>query len=121
MVAGKTKTEDAIKNIIKNLINTQNDELIAIIFPEQDLLPGRKNRFSHPYHLCIVGLTHAEAKCLTNIEVVSSTNATVFFVPKNVPCQLYILTIKGLCYSNTKGQGTSRTPSMEVFPRVTGN
>ncbi|KAG6875871.1 hypothetical protein C0993_006971, partial [Termitomyces sp. T159_Od127] len=100
-VAGKMKTEDAIKNVIKNLINTQDDETIAVIFPEQDLLPEKENRFPHPYHLRIVGLTHTEARRLTELEVIASPEATVFFLPKDIPRQLYILTIKGLRYNDT--------------------
>lgn len=81
MVAGKTKMEDAIKKVIKNLVENQDDKTLAVIFPEQDLLPKNSNCFPHPYHLCIIGLTHADARRLTDLKVVASPEATVFFLP----------------------------------------
>ncbi|KAG6875501.1 hypothetical protein C0992_003562, partial [Termitomyces sp. T32_za158] len=98
---GKTKVEDAIKNVIKNLVYIKYDESLAVIFPEQDLPPKADNRFPHPYHALVIGLNQQKAQRLLNLGVVASPDATVFFLPRNTPRQLYIMTIKGLRYNNT--------------------
>ncbi|KAG6893947.1 hypothetical protein C0992_008046, partial [Termitomyces sp. T32_za158] len=101
--AGKTKAGDLVKNVIKNLVFVEHDEHIAVIFPEQDLPPNDGNRYPHPYHLLVVGLDPQQAQRLLDLEVVASPEATVFFLPRNPPRQLYILTMKGLTYNNTEG------------------
>lgn len=98
---GKTKVKDAIKTVIKNLVYIKYDESLAVIFPEQDLPPKEDNRFPHPYHALIVGLSQCKAQRLVNLEVVASPDTTIFFLPHDIPRQLYIMTIKGLRYNNT--------------------
>ncbi|KAG6875423.1 hypothetical protein C0992_003905 [Termitomyces sp. T32_za158] len=101
--AGKTKAGDMIKNVIKNLVFVERDESVAVIFPDQDLPPKSDNRYPHPYHLLVVGLDPQQAQRLLDLEVVASPEATVFFLPRNPPRPLYILTMKGLTYNNTDG------------------
>ncbi|KAG6875614.1 hypothetical protein C0993_008315, partial [Termitomyces sp. T159_Od127] len=101
--AGKTRAGDQIKKVIKNLVYVEHDESVAVIFPEQNLPPSDGNRYPHPYHLLIVGLDPQQAQRLLDLEVVASTEATVFFLPRNPPRQLYILTMGGLTYNNTEG------------------
>ncbi|KAG6863910.1 hypothetical protein C0993_009923, partial [Termitomyces sp. T159_Od127] len=101
--AGKTKMGDMVKHLIKNLVYIKHDESVAVIFPEQDLPPKDDNRFPHPYHLLVVGLDPQQAQRLLDLEVVATSEATVFFLPRNPTRSLYILTIKGLTYNDTKG------------------
>ncbi|KAG6874111.1 hypothetical protein C0992_008067, partial [Termitomyces sp. T32_za158] len=101
--AGKTKVGDMVKHVIKNLVYVEHDESVAVIFPDQALPPSDNNRYPHPYHLLVVGLDPQQAQRLLDLEVVASSKATVFFLPRNPPRQLYILTMRGLTYNNTEG------------------
>ncbi|KAG6867411.1 hypothetical protein C0993_003119, partial [Termitomyces sp. T159_Od127] len=98
---GKTKMEDAIKDIIKKLVCIKHDEETAVIFPDQALPADASNRFPHPYHLLVVGLSHTQVKRLTDLEVVATKEATVFFIPRIPPRHTYIMTLRGLKYNNT--------------------
>lgn len=101
--AGKMRTGDMIKNVIKKLVYVRHDESVAVIFPEQDLPPKNDNRYPHPYHLLVVGLEPQQAQRLLDLEVVATREATIFFLPRNPPRSLYILTMKGLTYNDTEG------------------
>ncbi|KAG6873921.1 hypothetical protein C0992_008287 [Termitomyces sp. T32_za158] len=101
--AGKTKAGDMIKNVIKNLVYIEHDENVAVIFLDQDLPPRDGDRYPYPYHLLVVGLDPQQAQRLLDLEIVASPEATVFFLPRIPPRQLYILTMKGLTYNDTEG------------------
>ncbi|KAG6898938.1 hypothetical protein C0993_002528 [Termitomyces sp. T159_Od127] len=100
-VAGKTGTIDACKNIIKNLVYIEYDEDLAVMFPDQDLPADNDNKFPHPYHLLIFGLNQQQIDRLTNLQIVSTPEASFIFLPNQAPRPLYILTISGLTYQNT--------------------
>ncbi|KAG6896802.1 hypothetical protein C0992_005952 [Termitomyces sp. T32_za158] len=100
---GKTRVGDMIKKVITNLVYIEHDENLAVIFPDQDLPPGGENRYPHPHHLLVVGLEPQQAQRLLDLEVVASTEATIFFLPRYPPRHLYILTMSGLTYNNTRG------------------
>ncbi|KAG6883666.1 hypothetical protein C0993_004844 [Termitomyces sp. T159_Od127] len=100
--AGKTKTEDAIKEVIRKLVYIEHDEGVAVIFPEQNLPAESSNRFPHPYHLLVAGLDQAQANRLLDLEVVATEETTIFFVPRNPPTHRYIMTIGGLKYNDTE-------------------
>lgn len=82
---GKMRAGDMIKAVVKNLVYIKHDKRVAVIFLNQDLPPNDGNRFLHPYHLLVAGLDHQQAQRLLDLEVVTSLEATVFFLPQNPP------------------------------------
>lgn len=49
-----------------------------------------------------MGLDPQQAQKLLDLEVVASLEATVFFLLRQPPRHLYILTMRGLAYNNTQ-------------------
>ncbi|KAG6875749.1 hypothetical protein C0993_007609 [Termitomyces sp. T159_Od127] len=100
-VAGKTRTIDVCKKIIKNLVYVEYDEDLAVVFSDQDLLADNDNKFPHPYHLLVSGLSQQQIDCLAELQIVLTPETTIIFLPNNASKPLYILTISGLTYQDT--------------------
>ncbi|KAG6896323.1 hypothetical protein C0992_009081 [Termitomyces sp. T32_za158] len=101
LVAGRTNTVDACKSVVKNLVFVEHDEDLAVVFPDQDLPAESDNKFPHPYHLLVTGLQQQQIDRLAELQVVSTPESTLIFLPQQAPRPLYILTISGLTYQDT--------------------
>ncbi|KAG6895226.1 hypothetical protein C0992_002483 [Termitomyces sp. T32_za158] len=92
---------DKTRSIIKSLAQIEDDELLGVSFPLQKQA-STTDRFPPPFNMLISGLTEAQAAFLAGLEVVSTKEITILFMPFDSQRPSFALTICGLTFMHTE-------------------